>query len=128
MEPISKSYQPGRVAGHFQDSGRKDRALKTQLIQRISSISLSFSIFSSFYLSQFSLFQLLFFILLLYFQSRTPLVKILKADGIPVYWQKQKGNSTSTASCPGPSGNGMPYLVQASYVDEFLSHLQTHTA
>ena len=51
---------------------------------------MSFSIFSSFCLSQFSLFQLIFFILFLYFQSRTPLVKILKAEGIPVYRRKQK--------------------------------------
>ena len=46
VEPTSKSYLPGRVARHLQDSGREDRALKTQLIQRISSISLSFSILS----------------------------------------------------------------------------------
>ena len=100
MEPTSKSYLPGRVARHLQDSGREDRALKTQLIQRISSISLSFSIFSSFCLSQFSLFQLIFFILPLYFQSRTPLVKILKAEGIPVYRQMQK-------RAPGLSLTGM---------------------
>ena len=49
---------------------------------------MSFSIFPSFCLSQFSLFQLIFCILLLYFQSRTPLVKILKAQGTPVYRQK----------------------------------------
>ena len=93
VEPTSMSYLPGRVARHLQDSGREDRALKTQLIQRLSSISLCFSIFSifsSFCLSQFSLFQLIFFILLLYFQSRTPLVEILKAEGIPVYRQSKK--------------------------------------
>ena len=93
VEPTSKSYLPGSVARHLQDSGHEDRALKTQLIQRISSISLFFSIFSSFCLSQFSLFQLIFFILLLYFQSRTPLVKILKAEGIPVYRHKQKAKA-----------------------------------
>ena len=58
VEPTSRSYLPGRVVRHLLDSGREDRALKTQLIQRISSISLSFFIFSSFCLSQFSLFQL----------------------------------------------------------------------
>ena len=55
MELTSKSYLPGRAARHLQDSGREDQALKTQLIQRISSIffvflhlffRLSFSILS----------------------------------------------------------------------------------
>ena len=32
VEPTSKSYLPGRVAQHLQDSGREDRALKTHLI------------------------------------------------------------------------------------------------
>ena len=79
VEPTSKTYLPGRVVRHLQDSIN---------LKNIFYLFVFLHLF--FCLSQFSLFQLIFFILLLYFQSCTPLVKILKAESIPVYRQKAK--------------------------------------
>ena len=65
---------PVRHARNLQNQCCEGRSLQAQLIPKISSISLPFSLASSFYLSLFLLICLIFFILP-FFPSRTQLVK-----------------------------------------------------
>ena len=87
IESTPRSDMLSNLARILQNQCCECQALQAQLVPKISSIYLPFSLFSFFSLSLFLLICLIFFILPFFpFSHSTGRVITLKAEGIPVHW------------------------------------------